>query len=118
MTENNEQMQMPVEKLIAYQVARDVLQRVVASQIRDPKLRDQAIRAAQSTCLNIAEAVGRWSGPDRVRVFRIARGECCELFAALDVAGLTRGCNEEIAARARLEVGRLYALLTGLTRGS
>ena len=115
MTEEQDQ-QMPMEKLIAYQVAREVLQQVVASQIRDPRLRDQAIRAAQSTCLNIAEAVGRWSGPDRVRVFRIARGECCELFAALDVAGLTRGCNVEVAERARREVGRLYALLTGLTR--
>ena len=113
---NHEESQMPVEKLIAYQVAREVLRLVAQAQIRDAKLRDQAMRAAQSTCLNIAEAVGRWSGADRVRVFRIARGECTELWAALDVAELTQSCNAEIAARAKRESGRLYALLTGLTR--
>ncbi len=117
MTEHNEvQMQMPVEKLIAYQVARELLQLVVASQIRSVTLRDQAVRAAQSVCLNIAEAVGRWSGPDRVRVFKIARGECCEVFAAIDIAQASKVCNEDAARKARVAVGRLYALLTGLTR--
>ena len=116
MTQDNQKLQMPVEKLIAYQVAKELLQLVIASQIRSANLRDQAVRAAQSVCLNIAEAVGRSPGPDRMRVFKIARGECCEVFAAIDIARVCKGCNEESAAKARIVVGRLYALLTGLTR--
>ena len=113
---NQDENKMPVEKLIAYQVAHELLQLVARSQIRDPKLREQAMKAAQSTMLNIAEAVGRWSGADRIRVFRIARGECTEVFAALDIAELSGSCDAAIAAKARAQSGRLYALLTGLTR--
>ena len=78
---NQDENKMPVEKLIAYQIARELLKLVTQSQITDAKLRDQAVRASQSTLLNIAEAVGRAPGADRVRVFRIARGECTEVFA-------------------------------------
>jgi four helix bundle protein len=44
--------------------------------------RDQAMRAAQSACMNIAEAAGRFGGPDKARIFAIARGEACEVAAA------------------------------------
>jgi len=112
---NDTQKKMPMEKLIAYRVAKDVLARVVALEIREPQLRDQAIRAAQSCCLNIAEAQGRWSGPDRTRMYRIARGECCELCAALEIAQISRrtsgSCDGALAG-----TGRLYALQTGLSR--
>ena len=106
---------MPLNKLIAYRVAKEVLGQVVGLRIQDSKLRDQAVRAAQSCCLNIAEAQGRWSGPDRTRVYRIARGECCEVYAALEIAQLSRAtspsCEPALAG-----TGRLYALLTGLSR--
>ncbi len=45
---------MPHENLLAYQVARDLLMLVRDAKIADPKLRDQALRAAKSVCLNIA----------------------------------------------------------------
>ena len=41
------------EKLIAWQVACQLLRVVREAGIRDVKLRDQAMRAAQSACLNI-----------------------------------------------------------------
>ena len=41
------------EKLIAWQVACELLRVVRDAGIRDPKLRDQAMPAAQSACLNI-----------------------------------------------------------------
>ena len=44
------------EKLVAYQVACDLLITIVKAGIRDSGLRDQALRAAKSACLNIAEA--------------------------------------------------------------
>jgi hypothetical protein len=49
---------LPHEKLIAYQVARELVVIVREAKIADAKLRDQALRAATSACLNIAEAVG------------------------------------------------------------
>ena len=116
MTTYDENKKMPLEKLIAYRVARELLQLVSKAEIRDARLRDQATRAAQSTALNIAEAAGRQSAADRVRVFRIARGECTEVWAALDIAQLTGKCSPEIAARGCAQAGRLFALLTGLTR--
>ena len=38
----------------------------------------QLIRAADSVGANIAEAVGRWTVPDKRRVLFIARGSLCE----------------------------------------
>jgi four helix bundle protein len=106
----------PHENLIAYQVARELLQLVCEANIRDPKIRDQAMRAAQSVCLNIAEATGRASSADQKRVYAIARGEACEAAAALDVAEIDGECSRDLARRARTVALRAYALLSGLIR--
>ena len=90
---------LPHQKLIAWQVARDLLVAVVQAKIRNPDLRDQAVRAAQSACLNIAEANGRASPADRRRVFAIARGEATEAAAAVEVAALAGECGLEDATR-------------------
>ncbi len=110
------QEMMPMQKLIAYQVAKELLAVVIAANIRDAKLKDQAMRAAQSSCLNIAEAAGRWGKADRARVCHIARGECCEVAAALEIAALSNSCDAEVAARGAQVASRLYALLSGLIR--
>jgi len=107
---------LPHQKLIAYQVARQLVVCVRDAKITDSKLRDQAMRAAISVCLNIAEADGRTSNPDKARVFGIARGESCEAVAALDVASAAGYCSPE-SAQAATSLGlRLYALLTALSR--
>ena len=106
----------PHEKLVAYQVACDLLTTVVGAQIRDANLRDQALRAAKSACLNIAEANGRSSPADRRRVFAIARGEASEADAAVHIAGLAGDCAIEQANSTRALGGRLIALLSGLMR--
>ncbi len=46
---------LPHHKLIAYGVARDLLLAVRAADVRDAKLRDEALRSAKSACLNCAE---------------------------------------------------------------
>src|SRR5437867_13361221 len=107
---------MPYEKLIAFQVARELLLAVQAAQITDPKLRDQALRAATSACLNIAEATGRGTVADQKRVYNIAREEGSEAAASLDIAADLRECNLEEAAEGKLLARRLYALLGGLLR--
>ncbi len=47
---------LPYEDLRAYQAARQLLLLVHEAKIADAKLRDQALRADKSVCLNIAYA--------------------------------------------------------------
>ena len=106
----------PHERLIAYQVACELLDLARELRISDSKLRDQAMRAAQSACLNIAEAAGRFGGLDKARVFAIARGEACEVAAAIDIAARSRQCDKEPARVASAVARQHYVLLTGLIR--
>ena len=107
---------LPHHELIAYRVACDLLVAVVAAQIRNASLRDQALRAARSACLNTAEANSRCSLADRRRVFAIARGEAAEAAAAVEIAALGGECSREQAARVQQLAGRAVALLSGLMR--
>src|SRR5437667_4240947 len=107
---------LPHEHLLAYQVACDLLVAIVQANIRNSDLRDQALRAARSACLNIAEANGRVSPADRKRVFGIARGEASEAVASVHVASLSGLCAVEYADRVRKTAARTVALLSGLIR--
>jgi len=107
---------LPHHRLVAYTVAIELLLAVRAADIRDPKLRDQALRAAKSACLNTAEAAGRVSPADKARVFAIARGECVEAAAAVEIAALADDATAEAADAVIVSADRLYALLTGLIR--
>ena len=51
--------QLPHHKLIAYEVAKELLVAVRETHVRDAGLRDQALRSAKSACLNCAEGAGR-----------------------------------------------------------
>jgi four helix bundle protein len=106
----------PHEKLIAYQVARELLVVIREADISDLKLRDQAMRAAKSVCLNIAEATGRGSPADQKRVYAIARGELSEAAAALDIALAAGECKVEAARNGHALAVRAYSLLSGLLR--
>jgi four helix bundle protein len=73
----------------------------------------QAIRAADSVCANIAEAMGRWGNADQTGILFIARGSATELQDLLQRA--TQGgldCPDDSEARIR-EIGRM---LNGLIR--
>jgi len=107
---------LPHHRLLAYPATLDLLSSVRAAGIRDAHLRDQALRAAKSACLNTAEGAGRSSPADKARAFTIARGEACEAAAAVEIAAR---CGE-VSASGLAEVTRLadraVALLTGLIR--
>ena len=77
---------LPHHKLVAYEVALQLLRAVGAAKIRDSYLRDHAMRAAKSACLNTAEGAGRVSRADKARAFTIARGEACEAAACVEIA--------------------------------
>jgi four helix bundle protein len=75
-------MVLPHHKSIAFGVAQELYDAVVAAKIRGAHLRDQAERA----CLNCAEGAGRVSRADKARAFAIARAECVEAIAAVEMA--------------------------------
>ena len=77
---------LPHHRLVVYRKALELLAAVRAAQITDTKLRDEALRAAKGTCLNIAEAAGRVTRADKARGYAIARGECVECVAAVEIA--------------------------------
>ena len=106
---------LPHQRLVAYTVALELLGVVRGAGLREARLRDQAMRAAVSACLNVAEAAGRTSAADRARVFGIARGEVLEVAAAMEI-GMVAGMVEvERYRECERLVGRLYGLLTGLS---
>src|SRR5438067_7038377 len=64
---------LPFEKLLAYQEARKLLEAMREAAITDSRLRDQALRAATSVCLNISEGAGRSCGRQGSRLRYCAR---------------------------------------------
>jgi four helix bundle protein len=110
------QSSLPHHKLIAFGIAKELLLAVVAANIKDAELKDQATRAAKSCALNMAEAAGRSSPKDKARVFAIARGEAAEAAAAVEIAAAV-GATSEVAERAVNAIAsRLCAMLTALCR--
>ena len=105
---------LPHHRLVAYAVAVELLRAVHGARIRDVGLRDQAMRAVKSACLNIAEGAGRASGPDKARAYAIARGEAGEAAAAVEIAGHIGSAGPRAAERCNALASRLVALLTGL----
>ena len=116
MTDRPRPPQLPHHRLLAYQVAIELLVAIKAADIRDAKLRDEALRAAKSACCNIAEGAGRFSRADKARAFTIARGEGVEAFAALETAAAVGDAEQAHVATCLPLATRLYALLTGLIK--
>ena len=105
---------LPHHNLVAYSVAVDLLRAVYGARIRDAGLRDQAMRAAKSAALNIAEGAGRVTPADKARAYAIARGEAGEAAAAVELAACIDAASPEMAERCGALASRLVALLTGL----
>jgi four helix bundle protein len=98
------------EQLVAYQLAAEVA-RWLLHEARFPTgaaaLKDQAVRAAQSVALNLAE--GRARGGDAGRNhYRLAAGSAAEACAALDLARVPRAAEQQQKLR------RIGAMIHGL----
>ena len=82
------------ENLDVYQCFIALLATALRISARLPRgeapLRDQLKRAAMSIPLNIAEGVGKPTGPDRSRFHAVARGSALECGAVLDVCRVGR----------------------------
>ena len=107
---------MPHRRLVVYGKALELLAAVRSAKIADAKLRDEASRAAKGVCLNIAEASGRVSRADKARIFAIARGECVECVAAVEIAAAAGDAVEPAAANAVQCGTQVYLMLGALVR--
>jgi four helix bundle protein len=84
---------LPHHRLIAYQLALALVQRVARVRIANAQLRQQARKSAASAALNAAEGAARQTVADKSRVFAIALAECCEACAAVEIAGALGACS-------------------------
>lgn len=110
----------PHQRLDAYRVALELLQGVERLATRLPRgagdHKDQLRRAAGATVRNLAEGTNRSRPRDKAARFVVARAECGECEASLEmieVVGLAPGRE---ARRLRILADRLAAMLTGLIR--
>ena len=107
---------LPHHRLEAYGVAMQLLEAVRGARIRDCHLRDQAMRAAKSACLNAAEGAGRVTRADKARCFTIARAEACEACAAVEIAVAAGDADAELLEAVLAYGDRFVAMTTGLIR--
>jgi four helix bundle protein len=77
-------------------------------------LKDQVRRAASATMRNIAEGANRWAPRDKAARFVIARGECGECDAALELLARLGLAQPGDVRRLRQLADRIAAMLTGL----
>ena len=104
---------LPHHRLRAYGVALELLA-VRLARITDRKLEDEAMRAAKSACLNIAEGAGRRTRADKARAYAIARGEAGEACAAVEIAVLSGQAFAPALARVLQLGANLTTMLTRL----
>ncbi len=107
---------LPHHRLKAYGVGMLLLDAVRGARIRDAHLRDQAMRAGKSACLNAAEGAGRVTRADKGRCFAIARAEAGEAAAAVEIAvragDADAGALDDVLRYAE----EFIAMMTGLIR--
>ena len=107
---------LPHHQLRAYGTALEFLRAVQDAALRDRELRSQALRAAKSVCLNLAEGAGRVTRADKARAYTIARGELVEAIAAVEIAAESGDARREAVVRVLAIGSGLYAVLTKLVR--
>jgi four helix bundle protein len=95
MTIQSDASLLPHHRLRAYGVAVKLLLAVREAGVRDRVLRDQALRAAKSACLNCAEGAGRVTRADK------ARGEMVEAVAAIEIAALSGEASQRCRESSR-----------------
>ena len=105
-------------RLDAYRVALAMVvdtRRLVADIPRGHRtLADQALRAASSTVLLIAEGANRRTAADKRHRYSLARGECGEVAAAIELAAALGIVDATAASNVLTRAGRVCAMLLRL----
>ena len=84
---------LPHHKLIAYQLALELVKLIARTRIGEAQLRQQARKSAASAALNSAEGAARQTLADKARAYAIALAKCCEACAAVEIAGALGACS-------------------------
>lgn len=90
----------------------------IAKQLAGPRrhARDQWLRAAQSSLLNIAEGNGKRSLTDRPRFSDLVRGSAFECAAIQDILVAPGGMESAASIALKQKLKRIVAMLTRLAR--
>ncbi|HEY3237016.1 MAG TPA: four helix bundle protein [Polyangiaceae bacterium] len=108
--------QLPHHKLIAYQLALELVKLVASIRISNAQLRQQARKSAASAGLNTAEGAARQTIADKSRAYAIALAECCECCAAVEIAGALGACAPAHVQEVLVLGTRLKNVLSRLVR--
>jgi four helix bundle protein len=106
----------PMQRLDAYVVAKEIARRVHEAKIRDSELRDQATRAAKSCFLTLCEGLPNDSVPMRRKYFTMSRNSLHELVGAMDLAEAIGAVEGEAATAVQELAFRLRRMLGALLR--
>ena len=110
-----QQPSLPHHRLQAWQLAQELVRLVYRIRIGDAEDRKQARSAASGCARNTAEGAGRVSRADKARVYGIARGECGECVANVELAAAKGACAERDVAAVVALGSRLSAMLYRLS---
>ncbi|MHB1847027.1 MAG: four helix bundle protein [Deltaproteobacteria bacterium] len=114
MNEDRQTDRFHFQQLDCHQVAREIAARVHGAKIGDCELRDQAMRAAKSAFLNLAERLPAEQPGTRRRHFAIANGSLHELVAAIDLASVLEAITPSDAREIQALALRLKRMLRAL----
>ena len=106
----------PMQRLDAYVVAKEIARRVHEAKIRDSELRDQATRASKSCFLTLCEGLPNDSVPMRRKYFTMSRNSLHELVGAMDLAEAIGAVDREAATAVQELAFRLQRMLGALLR--
>ena len=110
----------PHHRLDAYRIALEMAAAARRAADRIPRgqrsVADQMMRAAGSTVLLIAEGANRHSTGDKRHRYAMARGECGECAAAVELANVLGLVPDPDAHRVLQRAARVGAMLTRLIR--
>jgi len=106
----------PMQRLDAYVVAKEIAKRVHEAKIRDSELRDHATRAAKSCFLTLCEGLPNDSVPMRRKYFTMSRNSLHELVCAIDLAHVIGAVDGDVARDVQGLAFRLRRMLGALMR--
>jgi four helix bundle protein len=110
----------PHHRLAAWHAALELARmvHVLAANIPrgDRSLADQMLRSSQSCVLLVAEGANRMSTGEKRQRYSLARGECGECAAALELVSTLGLVDRSEVGKALVHAGQVAAMLTGLVR--
>jgi four helix bundle protein len=95
----------PMQRLDAYVVAKEIAKRVHEAKIRDNELRDQATRAAKSCFLTLCEGLPNDGVAMRRKYFTESRNSLHEVVGAMDLAHAIGAVDGEVASEVQERFG-------------